>query len=145
MAALFRRVKKYVFGEKLGGETIRYVIAGALSTMINFGLFELLYNVVGVGLTDSNLASISVSILFAYILNKLIVFRKPSESVTALMLEFCKFVGSRLFTMVLEVGFVELSFNVFGMDARLGKLSAMALVIIVNYLFSKLVVFKKAQ
>ena len=143
MTRLIQRVIKYVFGKDLGSETIRYIVVGALTTFVNFGFFELLYEVIGINVTVSNVTSISISIIFAYVANKLVVFRRRSDSFAALSLEFCKFVGSRLFTMALEVGAVELFYSVLGQDARLGKIASQILVIIANYLISKLIVFRK--
>ena len=144
LTGLIQRIVKYVFGKDLGGETIRYVVVGAITTLVNYGLFELLFSVAGLGVTVSNVTSIFTSIVFAYIANKLIVFRRKSDCFSALALEFCKFVGSRLFTMALEVGAVELFYTVLGHDARLGKIAAQVLVIIANYLISKLIVFRKS-
>ena len=143
MTKLVQRIIEYVFGKKLGAETIRYIIVGALTTFVNFGMFELLYGLVGINVTASNVTSISTSIIFAYVANKLVVFRRRSGSFSEVAVEFCKFVGSRLFTMALEVGAVELFYTVLGQDARLGKIASQILVIIANYLISKLIVFRK--
>jgi len=139
---LANRVVEYIRGKGIGAETIRYATAGALTTVINYGLFELLWNVIGLGLRISNIASISISILFAYAANKLVVFRKRSDTRFDLVLEFAKFIGSRLFTMALEVVAVEVFVGVLGQNARLGKLAAQALVIVTNYLLSKMMVFR---
>lgn len=142
LISVIQKIIKYVFGKDLGGETIRYLIVGALTTFVNFGLFELLHNVAGLGVTFSNVTSIAVSIIFAYIANKLVVFRRRSDSLSDLAQEFCKFVGSRLFTMALEIGAVALFYNVLGADARIGKIASQILVIIANYFISKLIVFR---
>jgi len=138
-----RKLAKFLFGKDLGSETIRYLAAGAFTTVVNFGVFTLMYYVVKLSVTVSNVISISVAIVFAYAANKLVVFRKRSGSFAELALEFGKFVGSRLFTMALEVGAVELFYGALGLDARLGKISAQAIVVVVNYLISKLIVFRK--
>jgi len=140
---LMRKLVKFLFGKDLGSETIRYLAVGAITTVVNFAVFTLLYQAIKLNVTVSNVISISVAIVFAYAANKLVVFRRRSDSLAELALEFCKFVGSRLFTMALEVGAVELFYGALGLDARLGKLSAQAIVVIVNYLISKLIVFRK--
>ena len=141
---MIHKLVKYFFGKDLGSETIRYVLVGAITTLVNFCVFALLYGAIGIGVTVSNVTSIFIAIVFAYIANKLVVFRRRSASLTALILEFCKFVGSRFFTMALEVGAVELFYSVLEQDARLGKIAAQILVIIANYLISKLIVFRKS-
>jgi len=136
------RIIKFVSGKGIGAESIRYLVVGALTTFVNFGIFELLHSVLGVPVTISNITSISISIIFAYVANKLVVFRRRSDSVASLVLEFCKFVGSRLFTMALEVGAVFLFHDILAYDARLGKIAAQVLVIITNYFISKVIVFR---
>ena len=142
MIEAVRKLVEYVFGKTVGAETIRYIFVGGLTTLVNFGLFTLLTRIFHIEVTASNLFSISVSIIFAYITNKLIVFRHQSSSFAGLSLEFLKFVGSRLFTMALEVGIVHVFFYTFGYDALLGKVLANVLVVIANYIISKLVVFR---
>jgi len=143
MIKFFQRVIGFVFGKEPGGETVRYLIVGGLTTLINFVLFVLLHEVMGLDDTFSNVTSISVSVLFAYVANKLVVFRQHCDSMSALALEFVKFVGSRLFTMALEVGVVLLFTRALGQSATPGKVVAMVIVVIVNYIISKLIVFKK--
>jgi len=145
VSEVVRKLVKRLFGKDLGSETIRYLAVGGLTTLLNFGVFTSLYQVVGLGVTVSNVISISIAIVFAYFANKHIVFRKRSDSFPDLAVEFGKFVGSRLFTMALEVGAVELFYNVLGLDARLGKISAQAIVVVANYLISKLIVFRKKK
>ena len=139
-----RRLMEYILGRGLGAESIRYIIVGAMTTLVNFSLFELMTFVIGIDVTVSNVTSISVSIIFAYVANKLVVFRMRSGSFATLVFEFIKFVGSRLFTMALEVGAVLLFFNMLGYDARLGKVAAQVLVVIANYVISKVIVFRRA-
>jgi len=138
-----RKLVKFLFGKDLGSETIRYLAAGAVTTVVNFCVFTLMFQAFQLNVTVSNVISISVAIVFAYAANKLVVFRRRSDSFAGLALEFCKFVGSRLFTMALEVGAVELFYGVLGFDARLGKISAQGIVVVANYLISKLIVFRK--
>lgn len=142
MVPLIRKLIKYVLGKDIAGETIRYIIIGGLTTLVNIGVFALMNNLIGIDVTVSNVTSIVVSVLFAYVTNKLIVFMSRCDSIGALALEFGKFIGSRLITMVLEVGVVELFYRLLGQDAWLGKAISLVLVIIANYVLSKLIVFR---
>jgi putative flippase GtrA len=125
----------------LGGEAFRYIIVGGLTTLINFGVFALMTKILDIGVTVSNVTSISISILFAYITNKLIVFRRRCDTWAELALECVKFIGSRLVTMAVEVGCVMLFVDVFGQDELIGKAEAVVIVVILNYVISKLIVF----
>lgn len=139
---MVRKVIDFIKGKGLGGEAIRYVIVGVMTTLVNFCLFALMTKVLKIDVTVSNVTSISVSIIFAYITNKLIVFRRRSSSAAGLAFEFVKFAGSRLFTMALEIGAVLLSVSVLGLDELIGKAASQILVIILNYIISKIIVFK---
>jgi len=142
---LLRKVFEFVSGKGLGAESVRYVIVGGVTTLVNFGLFELLWGVFGIDVTISNVASIFAAIIFAYIANKLIVFRCRSDSKAALMFEFSKFVGSRLFTMALEVGAVFLLHNTLMFDARLSKVSSLVFVMVTNFVINKVIVFRTGK
>ena len=136
------RIVKFVQEKGVGGETIRYLIVGAMTTLVNFCLFALMTKLMNIDITVSNVVSISVSILFAYVTNKLVVFRQRGKTGAVLVFEFVKFVGSRLLTMALEIGVVLLFVNVFGTDELIGKVASLVLVVIANYVISKLFVFR---
>jgi len=145
MSELVRRLVKYVFGKDLGAETIRYLIIGALTTLVNFGIFVPMHELAGIDYTVSNVTSISISILFAYITNKIFVFRRRCDTKSALVQEFLKFVSSRLITMALEIGSVMLFADVLAWNATVGKVVSQVLVVTVNYVASKIIVFRERK
>ena len=126
-------------------EEIRYLFVGGATTLVNFALFTLMHEIMMIDLTISNVTSIAISIIFAYVANKKIVFRRRSGSQQELAVEFAKFVGSRLFTMVVEVGTVWLFAEVLLWNALLGKAISQVIVIVLNYIISKLIVFRKTD
>ena len=142
---LFQRIIDYIRGKGAGAETVRYIIVGALTTLINYLLFELMYSILEADVTVSNVTSISVAVLFAYVVNKNVVFRRHSDSMAGLALEFLKFVGSRLITMALEFGGVYLFHSILGYNARLCKIASQVVVIITNYIIIKLLVFRNSD
>jgi putative flippase GtrA len=140
-----RTVLRKVIGfvQSTRGESIRYLIIGGCTTLVNFALFAVMTKILRVEVTLSNITSISVSILFAYITNKRFVFRNRCSKSINLVFEFIKFVGSRLITMAVEVGGVLLFVSILGQDSLVGKIETQILVITGNYLISKFIVFKK--
>jgi len=142
---LYHKIRDFILGKGIGGETVRYLIVGGLTTLINFSLFVLLHELLDVDSTISNMISIPASIIFAYFANKLAVFRQRSESFRQLAYEFSKFVGSRLFTMALEVGVVYIFKITPGWNETAGKAISQVLVIIVNYIISKTLVFRSGS
>lgn len=121
-------------------ETLRYLVAGGATTLVNFALFALLRRVFNVEEHAANAASICAAVLFAYAVNKLYVFRSRVSGFGAHTMEFAKFVGGRAATMVLEY------FGYIAAARLLGDLAAKAstqvFVFAANYAVSKLLVFR---
>ena len=162
-----RKFINFAYRKGLAREEVRYVIVGGLTTLINFGLTALIYSIMGIdGTAESvssisattifinlasipgpivfaNLTAISASIIFAYFANKFIVFRRRCDTRSDLALEAAKFIGSRLVTMVLEIVIVLLFLNVPEINALLGKVVSQVIVIVLNYILSKLIVFRR--
>ena len=124
------------------GEAIRYIIIGVCTTLVNYIVFALLADLVKLDVTVSNVISVTLAILFAYVANKLFVFRSHCENLLELFFEFVKFIGARAITMVVEIGGLYLMHNLLGIDKHIAKLSTQVIVIIGNYFISKLIVFK---
>ncbi|MDR2356704.1 MAG: GtrA family protein [Oscillospiraceae bacterium] len=125
------------------GETVRYLIAGGLTTLVDMGVFAFATEIMNLSVNAGNALSVSIAVLFAYAANKLVVFRAKSPDRRSLLLEFARFVGARAVTMALEVAVVWLIVGVAGGDKYVGKAAALVLVIISNYILSKLVVFRR--
>lgn len=123
-------------------EAFKYLVIGGCTTLVNLVAYAIFVKVLHWDVTLSNVLSIAISILFAYVTNKLIVFQSHCASWKGVMYECAKFVGARLATMVIEVGGVFLTVNIIGQDAMIGKLETQIIVIVSNYFISKFLVFK---
>ena len=130
-------MKKY-----LNRETISYLIFGVLTTIIGLGSFALAVYF-GLGTAISNTISTVLAVLFAYVTNKIFVFRAPGWGLKLLIVEFGKFCGARLATFVAETALLVLLVDILGFNSVLMKGFTMALVILGNYILSKWVVFKQ--
>ena len=127
--------------EKLyGSSVVRYIFFGGCTTMVNLVSFYILRKF-RVELNTANIISIILAILFAYVVNAKDVFQDKCESLKAHIQPFCKFIGARLVTMVIEVGGVWLLVSVMGMGDMIGKFLTQFIVLILNYIFSKFFVF----
>ena len=124
------------------GEAVRYIIIGLCTTVVNYGLFAIFTELCRWEVTVSNTLSVIIAILFAYVANKLFVFRSRCNNPTELTLEFLKFVGARAITMVVEVGGVFVMYDLLHINEHVAKLSTQVIVIVGNYFISKLIVFK---
>jgi putative flippase GtrA len=123
-------------------EAFKYLVIGGCTTLVNLVAYAIFVKGFKWNVTLSNILSISISIIFAYITNKLIVFQSHCANIMGVINECAKFVGARLATMVIEVGGVFLTVNLIGQDAMIGKLETQVIVIVGNYFISKFFVFK---
>lgn len=136
MDSLLTVVKKYK-------EFLLYVIFGALTTLVNFVTYYIFYNI----LTFSNVASTIISwvfsVIFAYVTNKLFVFESCSFKPALVIRETASFFSARALTGVLDVAFMYITVDLLSFNGGLCKLLSNVFVVILNYIFSKLWIFKK--
>lgn len=137
---MFSRIKKILKSQNI--EIVRYIIVGGCTTLVNLVIFTLMCKVMHIDVTISNFISVIISILFAYVTNKLFVFQSQCQNMNELIKEATKFISARLLTMLIEVGGVFLLVNIIGQDEVIGKLETQIIVLISNYLISKCLVFK---
>jgi putative flippase GtrA len=123
-------------------ETVSYVIFGALTSIVNIGVFEFFF-LTGSDYRTANLIALITAKLFAYVVNKLFVFRTKTGSVGALLREFGLFTLARGSTMILDWVGLILLVSMLGLSEHVGKLIITVIVVILNYVFGKFLVFKK--
>ena len=81
-------------------------------------------------------------VIFAYITNRKYVFESKSDN---LLKEINSFVGSRIVTLIMDMIIMYIGVTVIGLNDKLIKLISQVVVIVSNYLFSKLFVFKRDE
>ena len=138
---MFRFIKKWFF-ICYNNKILRYIFYGGLSTLVNLGVYYLLRLAFKVPIVPANIVSVSAAILFAYFVNSRFVFETKASGFKEHFAEFVKFVGARLSTMVIEVGGVWLMADVLHVNDLVGKLIIQVVVLILNYVFSKFLIFK---
>lgn len=123
-------------------ETITYVIAGGMTTIVNFASYEGLYRL-GLSNLWANGWAWVIAVTFAYIVNKRNVFMSKSSGILDEASKVTKFFGARLITLGVEQSGMYLFVNRLGFYRLLVKASLAVIVIILNYLFSKLYIFSR--
>ena len=126
-------------------ETIRYLIAGGLTTLVNLIVFAIVRYGMHLGLSLSNFIAIVAAIIFAYFINKYYAFRSNTKGVARAITEFLKFVGGRLFSMVIEIAGVYILAVWNDTPEMLAKILTQVIVVIVNYFISKIFVFNNKK
>lgn len=122
---------------------IAYAVFGVLTTVINIAVYTLCYEYMGISNVISNIIAWFVAVAFAFVTNKLWVFDSKSTERKTLMYEIVTFLGCRLMTGVLDVGIMYVCVDVLGWPSVFMKVMSNVLVIILNYVASKLVIFRK--
>ena len=119
-----------------------YVIFGGLTTVVNYLVYLPCYNLAGLSATVSNVLAWIAAVAFAYVTNKPFVFRSHDWSMKTVGPELTKFIGCRLGSGLLETGLIFLTVDLLHWDGNWMKLILSIFVVILNYISSKLLVFR---
>ena len=132
-------------------EWMRYLVFGALSTIVNIAVYSIFSAILLKGLSNetlkvniSEIVAFIAAVLFAYITNKLYVFNSKTNGIKELAREIGSFLGCRIFTEIISIlmmnAAVWLSIN-----DILMKVISNIVVIILNFVFSKILIFKEKK
>ena len=125
-------------------EIIFYVIFGVFTTIVNVGSFYVMNKIWSWNEDLSNFIAIVLAVLFAYITNKMFVFDSKTKGIKNLIRECISFFLARILSGILcDIGSFALMVKVFNINDIISKIITQVMVVIVNYIFSKFLVFKK--
>lgn len=133
---LFELLRKYQ-------DVISYLFFGVMTTVVNFLVYYPLTNLFGMNATVVNVIAWAVSVAFAFLTNKPFVFKSHDWSKEVVFPELTKFVGTRLGSGAVETAIIFLLVDCMSLNLNIVKIAASVLVIIINYVGSKLLVFRK--
>lgn len=125
-------------------EPLLYLFFGALTTVVSIFTFALFAFVFNVNELVSNVFSWIFSVTFAYVTNKIWVFDAKSQNSTELLKQIFSFFCSRLLTLGVEEVIILVFVIWLGFDSMKIKIIAQIVIVILNYIISKLLVFKKS-
>lgn len=124
-------------------EIIKYLIFGILTTLVNILCFYIL-DKLNIDIYINNTISWIVSVIFAFITNKLYVFESKSLDIKTIFKEGTSFLGARIFSYFVDMGTIYLLFDGLKINKLISKIVSNIIVIIINYIFSKFI-FKKKE
>lgn len=130
---MFKLYKKYE-------EIINYLIFGVLTTLVSIISYFIFSKIFGINYLISNIISWILSVLFAFITNKIYVFKSKENKI---LKELISFFSSRIFTFIVDMVMMYVLVSVLKLDDMLVKIIVQFVVIVLNYVLSKLFVFKK--
>lgn len=122
---------------------IIYLVFGVITTVVNFIVYFPLYNLLGMSATVSNVIAWAVAVIVAFLTNKPFVFNSNDWSLKTTVPEFVKFVGCRVGSGLAETGIIFLTVDLLTWNGNFWKIVTSVLVVILNYVASKLFVFRK--
>ena len=124
-------------------DILSYLFFGALTTLVNYLVYFPCYNFLHLPTVASNVIAWVVAVAFAYVTNKPFVFKSHDWSLKTVAPELAKFVGCRVGSGLLETALLFLTVDLLHWNGNLMKIILSVMVVILNYVGSKLLVFRK--
>ena len=135
------------FGKFVNYEVIMYLIAGVLTTVVNYVVYFLMprFESNGLDIVLANTVSWIAAVLFAFVVNKIFVFDSPEWNLRTLYREFLPFVAARLLSWGFDTLFLYVTVGLLNFNEPLCKILSNVIVLIMNYVASKFFIFKKKK
>ena len=130
-------------------EGMRYLVFGALTTIVNILVYTVFSALILKGMENdslrvniSEIIAFIAGVLFAYVTNKLYVFNSKTNGVKELAREIASFFGCRIFTEIISILMMNAAVW-FNINDILMKILSNIVVIVLNFVFSKILIFKE--
>lgn len=124
-------------------EVILYIFFGGVTTVVNIVTYWLCTRLLSISVLPSNIIANVLAILIAYITNKIWVFESETRTFKEFLREISAFFLARGITLLMDLGIVEVGVELLHFPDMLIKIFSTVLVIILNYVFSKLFIFNR--
>lgn len=124
-------------------DILSYLFFGVLTTVVNYLIYLPCYNLLHFSASVSNVIAWVVAVAFAYLTNKPFVFKSHDWSWKTVAPELAKFVGCRIGSGFVETAIIFTMVDLLQFNGNVWKLITSVLVVILNYVGSKLLVFRK--
>ena len=135
---------KKIWDRVMNREVISYLICGVLTTLVNWIVYAVLVKL-SVDYLIATAVAWAISVLFAFGVNKIFVFQSYNRSFGFVMRELSSFVACRAVSGVMEMVFMFVMVSWLHLDEYISKIFVSVFVMVVNYVFSKLFIFRKSE
>lgn len=136
-------MKKLIDLARKHWDILSYLIFGVLTTAVNYLVYLPCYNLLDFSSAVSNAIAWVAAVAFAYLTNKPFVFQSHDWSMKTVLPELTKFVACRVGSGLMETAILLVTVDLMYWNGNVMKLVTSVLVVTLNYVGSKLVVFKK--
>ena len=123
-------------------EGINYLIFGFLAFVLNYILYFLFADAMQLHYMAATVLSWVLTVVFAYWTNRTFVFKSQNKDTGSVVKEFVSFIGARIATEVLELVLMYVMVDLLTINDKISKLVCQVLVILANYVLSKIWIFK---
>ena len=124
---------------------IFYLIFGVLTTAVNFVVYYICARILNIDTVPSTIIAWVAAVLFAYITNRKWVFESQVTTRKGILIEIAMFFLFRLATGILDTVIMYITVDVWAFNELIMKIISNIIVIILNYVFSKLLIFRKRK
>ena len=124
------------------GDMLAYLFFGVLTTAVNYIVYLPCYNLLELSAAASNVIAWTAAVVFAFLTNKPFVFKSHDWSAATVVPELIKFVGCRIGSGLLETIIIFTAVDLLGLNGNVMKLVTSVLVVVLNYIGSRLLVFR---
>ena len=130
-------------------EQILYITFGAITTLVNWIFYTIFLQFFN--LAVSNMIAWFITVVFAFLVNKVYVFKRGYTTFVETLKELVLFLGARAFSGLFEIFglpilvYAGLNQTIYGIEGAMAKIIISVVVIVLNYFFSKFIIFKKKQ
>lgn len=124
-------------------EMISYLFWGVMATVVNWVVYFPLEKLFHINYLVANVIAWIAAVVFAFFTNRVFVFRSERHGAKAVLIEFFSFVAARLFSFGCEELLMFLGGDVAHINTDVVKIAVAVIVVILNYVFSKLLIFRK--
>ena len=126
-------------------EIITYLFFGFVTTAVNYGVYALLVRGFHMDVVPANIIAWIAGVVVAYVTNKLWVFESKARDAKTVVREFLEFVVARLITLGVETLLLWIFVDKLGANDLIMKIITNVIVVILNYIFSKFIIFRKKK
>ncbi len=126
-------------------EGFNYLIFGFLAFVLNYILYFIFADALSMHYMAATVISWVLTVVFAYWTNRTFVFKSQNKEISAIVKEFISFIGARVATEVLEIVLMYVMVDLLVINDKISKLVCQTIVILANYVLSKIWIFKKSS
>ena len=126
-------------------EIVAYLVFGVLTTLVNIVVYWVAAHPLGIKTVPSSVIAWIAAVLFAYVTNRIWVFHSETTGRSGIIKEMFYFFSARLATGVIDWVFMYVTVDLLSFNDVYMKVIANVIVVILNYVASKLLIFRKPE